>query len=635
MQLNLENPSLTVALAMVGGVIAQALARHLRAPGIVILLLFGVLLGPDVAGLVRPGTLGDALHALIGFAVAIILFEGGMNLNIRLLLSQAKAIRRLITLGSFISAAGGALSARLFMGWEWRMSILFGTLVMVTGPTVITPLLRRIKVRERLETVLEAEGIFVDAIGATVAVVALEIALAPSRETFSEGLVNIFLRLGSGTVIGLGAGLLLAGMLAIKRLKLIPQGLENIFTLAVAVAAFQASNALMPESGIAAAIAAGMVLGNLGSKNMNMRMFDNLREMKEQLSVFFIGMLFVLLAADVRLEQVADLGVAGILTVLSLMIIVRPACVLISTANTKLDRREQAFMCWLGPRGIVAAAVASLFASRLTMVGVEGGNEMRALVFLVIAATVTIQGLGGGVVAKLLGVKRPQRVGYLFLGANPLAHIFGRTLRAAGENVTFLDSNADATRAVKEDGFVAHTANGLEEDVLAKAHAESRAGCVGLTPNGNVNFLFARSVDDHFRGPDLYIAMDSRAASVTKAKVETIGGHVLFAGARNLAAWAARAERGNVSVQKWTYTVPRKDDDKGGVRNAPADALLPLVVVRQERALIFTSATRPKKGDVVDFAIAKEREDNAHAWLKAAGFSRNARAETPQPVVIE
>ncbi|HET6611611.1 MAG TPA: sodium:proton antiporter [Kofleriaceae bacterium] len=634
MQVDLANPSLTVALAMIGGVVAQALARHLRAPGIVVLLLAGVLLGPDVAGVVRPSTLGPALPALIGFAVAIILFEGGMNLNIRLLLSQAKAIRRLITLGSFISAIGGAICARLFMGWEWRMSILFGTLVMVTGPTVITPLLRRIKVREQLETVLEAEGIFVDAIGATVAVVALSVALAPSRESFGEGLVNIFLRLGAGTVIGICAGLLLAGMLALKRLKLVPSGLENIFTLAVAVAAYQCSSAFLPESGIAAAIAAGMVLGNFGQKNMNTRMFDNLREMKEQLSVFFIGMLFVLLAADVRLAEVASLGVAGILTVISLMVIVRPACVLISTANTKLDSRDKAFMCWLGPRGIVAAAVASLFAAELTDAGIAGGNEMRALVFLVIAVTVTIQGLGGGLVARLLGVKRPQRVGYLFLGANPLAHILGRALRSAGETVTFLDANADAVRTVKEDGFVAHTANGLEDEVLAKTHAESRAGCVGLTPNGHVNFLFTRSVDDQFRGPDLYLAMDSRAASVTEAQVETIGAQVLFGGAKNLAAWAALAERGDILLQKWTYTSPHRDEGQD-IRRAPGDALLPLIVVKQDNPVIITTTARPKKNDVVDFAIANEHQDIARAWLESAGWSRNARAETPRPVIIE
>ena len=222
------DPALTIALAAAAGVVVQSLAHHLRLPGIVLLLGAGVLLGPDVLGVVQPETMGSALQILVGFAVAVILFEGGLNLNLRRIRREAGVIRQLLTVGVLVTAVGGAFAARLFMGWEWTHSILFGTLVIVTGPTVITPLLRRIKVVHRV---------------------------------------------------------------------------ESVFTLSLVLALFQISNFFIPESGIVAVTAAGMVMGNIPT-----RVQRDLLEFKEQLTVLFIGMLFVLLAADVRMQEVRSLG---------------------------------------------------------------------------------------------------------------------------------------------------------------------------------------------------------------------------------------------------------------------------------------------------------------------------------------
>ena len=178
-------------IALAAGVLTQSLARHLRVPGIVLLLGVGVLLGPDVAGIILPETLGSVLHVIVGLAVAVILFEGGMSLNIYRLRRQSRPIRMLVTAGVIITAAGGALASRLFLGWGWQMSILFGTLIVVTGPTVIQPLLRRIKVKKNVHTVLEAEAVFIDAIGATLAVVALGIVINPAGTTFSAGIKGV------------------------------------------------------------------------------------------------------------------------------------------------------------------------------------------------------------------------------------------------------------------------------------------------------------------------------------------------------------------------------------------------------------------------------------------------------------
>lgn len=204
---NLLDPALLLAVALTAAMLAQVLARHLRVPGIVLLLATGAVLGPDVAGVLDPEALGPALQVLVGLAVAVILFEGGLNLDLRRLRREATSIRRLVTLGALITALGGTLAARLILGWGWTPSVLFGTLVIVTGPTVVTPLLRRIKLKRKLATVLEAEGVLVDAIGAVVAVVALEVVIDPVlAESLAEGLWSLVSRLGFGLAAGLAGG---------------------------------------------------------------------------------------------------------------------------------------------------------------------------------------------------------------------------------------------------------------------------------------------------------------------------------------------------------------------------------------------------------------------------------------------
>jgi NhaP-type Na+/H+ or K+/H+ antiporter len=186
-----DSPSLTLALAMLVGIAAQAIARHLRLPGVVLVLAAGVLVGPDGLDLVRPGAMGGALHDFVGFAIALILFEGGLHMQLQRLRQQAVPIRRFVTLGALITAIGGTLTALLWMDWPWQLAILFGTLVVVTGPTVITPLVRRLRLHPHLATILEAEGIFIDAVGATVAVVALEVALVPTGESLAIAVVDV------------------------------------------------------------------------------------------------------------------------------------------------------------------------------------------------------------------------------------------------------------------------------------------------------------------------------------------------------------------------------------------------------------------------------------------------------------
>ena len=604
-----QDPALTIALAAAAGMLAQTVARHVRVPGIVLLLGTGLLLGPDGLGVVLPGTLGHSLHSLVGFAVAVILFEGGMNLRVDRLRREARSIRQLVTLGALVTAAGAALAARLILQWSWELSILFGTLVMVTGPTVITPLLRRIKVKERVATVLEAEGILVDAIGAITAVVALEVVISSEQPAWAMGAWPLLSRLGTGALLGVAGGLVIAALLRAERL--VPEGLESALTLALAIALFQGSNALMPETGILSVIVAGIVVGNSSS-----RALAELREFKEQLTLLLLGLLFVLLAADVRVAQVRSLGWAGVATVLALMFVVRPLNILAGTVGSDLTWREKGFLAWLAPRGIVAAAVSSLFAQTLEEEGIAGGEELRAVVFLVIGATVVLQGLTGGIVASWLGLRRPSNTGYVILGANGLARAVGRALRVAGEEVVFIDSNQGACDAAEADGFRTLHGSGLDPELQEKAELDTRAGCIGLTSNEEVNLLFARRCRKDFKVPRVWVAVRRGHIGVSQEVVHRLGGHLLFGEPEEILAWTSRLENGQAGVERWVRTGAASADglpDLDGL-------LLPLAVQRGKRAFPMDESVAFRAGDRLYTAAVGGRSQEIAAGLREAGW---------------
>jgi NhaP-type Na+/H+ or K+/H+ antiporter len=295
-------PAFHTGLAFLLGMIGQVVARHLRMPGIVVLLALGVALGPDGLGWLLPETLGGALPQLVSFAVAIILFEGAMALDLRAVWHQAPAIRLLVTVGVMVTAVAGASAAHLLLGWEGPPAVLFGALVVVTGPTVIQPILRRIRLLPRVATILEGEALLGDAIGATLAVVALELCVSPSSELLAESGWALAERVAVGLLLGLLAGGLVA--LAVRHGRIVPPEVRNAFAFAVVVGFYQIGEALSHESGILVAIAAGLLVGNLPGKHAR-----RLHEFKEELTTLLIGLLFVLLAADVR--ETAPVGLGG------------------------------------------------------------------------------------------------------------------------------------------------------------------------------------------------------------------------------------------------------------------------------------------------------------------------------------
>lgn len=610
--------ALTIALALASGVITQALAFHMRVPGIVLLLGTGFLLGPEFADLVRPATLGSGIMTLVGFAVAVILFEGGMNLNLARLRREQRLIRRLVLWGSPLTAVMGALLAFAFLEWDPRTSLLFGTLVMVTGPTVVTPLLRRIQISPGLATILEAEGVIVDAFGALVAVVTLEIVLNPSRHSLAMGLAQLPMRIGIGLAVGLVAGTLIALLLRVERL--VPERLGNVFSLAMALVAFQTSNALISESGLVAAIAAGIVVGNVRT-----RVLRDLREFKEQLTMMFIGMLFVLLSANLRLDDLRALGWGGLVTVGLLMAFVRPTVVWLCARGTELSWRQKAFLMWLAPRGIVAVAVSAWFAQTLDRVGLPGGPALRAMVFLVIVTTVVVQGLPAGLVVRLLGLRQRGETTFIIIGANALGRLLARHLGAAGAGTVLVDAEPEMCHRAEEEGHRVVYGSGLEERTLRRAGIDGAKDLLSVTKNEGVNLLCARKAADDFRVRRTHAATDRRRIGISEGAVAETGVRTLFGAPRDLRQWVALCERDAVVVEHVRRSIRGKRGDprgEGSLADKLESLLLPLVVQRARRRFPLDERWSPRLRDEVWVAMPKERAAEALAWLGENGWTR-------------
>jgi len=618
--MNLQDPALTFAFALAAGVLAQAIARHLRLPGIVLLLATGVLLGPEFLDLVRPDVLGDGLHPIVGLAVAVILFEGGLQLNIGRLRRDAVVIRRLITIGALVTIAGATLAAWLVLGWDLRVALLFGTLVSVTGPTVINPLTRRIGIRSNLRTILEAEGVLIDPIGAILAVVALEMVLATTTGDRAAGLLGFAERLGLGAAIGVAGGAMIGGLLRFK--KVVPAGFENILTLAFVLALFQTSNAILPESGIMTVALAGLVVGNMSTRGAR-----ELAEFKEQLTILLVGFLFVLLSAAVRLEDVFALGWAGVATVFLLMFLVRPANILISMRGTDYTTREKAFIAWLGPRGIVAFAVSSLFATELSHADLAAsGVRLRAMVFLVIAATVVIQGGTAGLVARALGVRMRRNHGFLIAGANAVACALATTLRrAAGDDtpIVLIDTNPNEARSAEEAGLKVVYGNASEEGTLLKGALASRRAFVALTPNEGVNLLLAHRVRDLQREMPCLVSIDPMEPGVVAKQVLEADAHVLFGQGLDFERWAHSFRHRRVEIEAWLY----QGSTGGKIGTIPALAesrgeALALVRRRGHRVDPVHDDTHVRRGDTVWIAAAPGTAERLAESLARAGWER-------------
>ncbi len=394
----MESGSITnlMVTTVAAGLTAVLLGRWLNLPAIVLLLLFGVALGPSGLDWVRPALLGDGLETLVSLSVVIILFEGGLSLDLSALSGLSGSLRNMVSLGPLITLGGAAAASHWLAELPWSLALIFGALVTVTGPTVITPLLRQLGIEPEAAAILEGEGVLVDPLGAILAVVVFNLTTSPVPAW--ESLVGLGLRLGVGGLVGWLGGWLLARLLSSPR---VGEDLYNPLGLAAVWGIFGLSDRLISDSGLLAVVIAGLVVRQQASAAE-----QELAPFNRNLTLVAIAVLFILLAADVSPQGLVALGWGGPLTVLALMLVVRPLMVGLCTLGSPLSWQQRLFISWLGPRGIVSASEASLFALLLSERGITGGAAIKSLVFLTVFLTVTLQGLSAGALAGWLGLRR-------------------------------------------------------------------------------------------------------------------------------------------------------------------------------------------------------------------------------------
>ncbi|MCO8121132.1 cation:proton antiporter [Stieleria sp. TO1_6] len=473
------------------GVCLFALAYYLRVSAIAVLLIGGVLAGPQGIGLVHPDSLGDGLGTLISLAVAIILFEGGLTLDLKGYRSASKEIISVLTIGVVVTWLGSAALLRMMFGFEIAFCLLAASLIIVTGPTVIGPLLHRIRVREKLGHILHWEGVLIDPIGVFIALLCYEFYLSTDG-THQSVLTDFLLRFATGGAIGVAFGFLLDFVL---RRELIRKQHTNNFVVAMAMLNFAIAHLVIAESGLLSVTIAGLVLGS--------RNTPQLREIvtyKVELKDFLIGLLFVLLAANLDLMPFFDFGWRLVAVVAGIMLLIRPINIFLSMRSSSLSRNEKLFLSWIAPRGIVAASMASVFTLELKQRGIVNAGFLETFTYSVIVGTVIVQGFSAGLVARRLGVVRPVSTGWVIVGANLIGRQVAQFFADHGVEVVLIDTNAREVRSAQRAGLVA-----ISEDAMLlnpKSHVEL-FGCgnlLALTPNADLNRMLCQRWSEILEG---------------------------------------------------------------------------------------------------------------------------------------
>ena len=516
------DPLLVLSAILIAGVAAQWIAWRTRLPAILFLLAIGTLAGP-VSGVLDPDALfGDLLFPGVSLAVAVILFEGALTLRFDEIRGLGDVVRNLVTIGALVTWIVVGTAAHFIVGLTPGIALLFGALVVVTGPTVIVPMLRTVRPTEGVANTLRWEGIVIDPIGALLAVLVFQAVAAGYADDHGGSLLVTFAStVGVGTAIGFAAGRGLA--LALRR-HVLPEYLHNAVTLAVVAGAFTVSDGLRHESGLLAVTVMGMTMANTRGAPI-----DDILDFKENLSLLLISVLFITLAARLDPDRLLMLGPAALILLAVVMLIARPLAVAISTFRSKLSLPERALIAWIGPRGIVAAAVSAAFALRLEELGVEEASLLVPLTFVVIMGTVIVQGLTAGPLARLIGVMEPEPRGVLLVGAHPLARKLGLALQDSGFRVLLCDTSWEAVAEARMAGLPTFYGSPVSEAADRHLDLVGIGRLMALSPSAQMNALAAHRYAHEFgRGSIYWVETGGERAPRSAKNVAGRPGNRLF-----------------------------------------------------------------------------------------------------------
>lgn len=511
-----ETILLQLAGILIAGILAQWIAWQLELPAILTLLVCGILLGPMLK-IVNPDALfGPILLPFVSLTVALILFEGGLNLKFKDLSGIGNIFYRLISIGVLCTFMVAMLTSHVILNLSLQTSVMIGAILVVTGPTVIIPILRQIRLKTGLNALLKWEGIFIDPLGAVFAVLAYEIIqVTQIRDATPVIAFTIIKTLLIGGCVGFSTSSLLIGLMYRRRL---PDFLHIPITLMLVVSAFVASNMIQAEAGLLATTVMGVMLAN--QKWVSVK---HILEFKENLGVLLISLLFIILAARLKFEEFFKIGWEGLIFLGVLILIARPFSVILSTVGSKLTWHERGFIAWMAPRGIVAAAVAVIFQERLLSLGIVDADRIAPLVFLVIIVTVLIYGFSALPMAKKLGLTLGRSNGVLIVGAHSWSREIAKALRDHSIPVLFIDTNIKNVKSAQNEGLPAYAGSVLSDEFRDNVTLNKDLGhLLALTGNDEVNTLALLNYQDFFRDNRYQLALHDRHVS------RDLHGHIAF-----------------------------------------------------------------------------------------------------------
>ncbi len=599
----------------------QWVAWRIKLPAILPLLLTGLSLGP-LTGVVSPQDLfGDLLLPGVSLAVSIILFEGAMTLRFDEIRGLEKTVQRLVTWGALITWSVVTLSAWWLLELPLGLALLFGALVVVTGPTVIVPLLRSVRPVSSVSRLLRWEGIVIDPIGAILAVLAYELVVATGQDGAILHSLWLFFQ---AILVGGAIGTLVAlGLAELLRRHLIPEYLRSFLVLSMVIGEFVLANGLSEESGLVAVTATGIVLANRKGVRT-----DDILHFKENLSVMLISVLFIVLAARLEMEELSQLSATALAVLVIIQLVARPLSVLFSTMGSSLNWREKSLLAWIAPRGIVAAAISALFAERLQQNGVAGAEMLVPLTFMVIIGTVALQSLTARPLARLLKVAEPAPRGFLIIGANPVARAIGAALQKNNFPVTVTDSSWESIRAARMEGLGTFYGNPVSQHADQYLDLIGLGKLLGLSPRRELNTMSTMRYRIEFGEQNIFSLPTQKTEKEVKHEVAPEHrGATLFGADMTYARLASLLSQG-AEIRKTRLT---EEFDFEAYRNAPGRQVWPLFAIdSRDRVQVFTAESQPEpKAGWHVLGLIKEdtAKEEAKAEARAEAAAEKVAAE--------
>lgn len=469
-----------VVAVLIMSLVAQALSCYFRIPFIIFLLIEGVIVGPEVLNLLDPALYIEGLSAIVAISISVIVFEGGLHIDLKHIRMVQDSVLKLTTIGVFVTFLGTTVLTNLMIGIPLELAALFGALVTATGPTVITPIVRNIQISHRIGKILELEGVLNDA--ASVILAAMVFEWVAAELSGIDAVIFILYRLGIGIALGSLSGFALRWFYT--RGIAISNRTARLVSLTAVFACFVLSEYLGNESGILAVAVFGIILGT-----SEFPYKDTIKEFKSDIVIVMLSLIFILLAAMLKFEDIQRIGVSGIVLVLLLIFLIRPVAVFVSMWNSQISRNEKLFISFVGPRGVVPTSVATYFAIKLDSMGIPGGQTLVGLVFLTVIITVFMSGSLSKKVAEVLEVI-PMEI--LIIGGGKVGRILAERFDKRGENVVVVDISEDNCKKCMELGIRIVQGDGGDVNVLKKAGIENAKYVVATTNQDNTNLLFCQ-----------------------------------------------------------------------------------------------------------------------------------------------